>query len=472
MAGGPAPAAASSSPVATFMNLVKPFVGAGILALPHAFKTGGLVASAILMVLMACMANYCIRLLLECLSELTHTDPQDPLLSPLVDSKSIAIRHQTVDESSVPINGGEPASANELDALTAGVSDEAVAANPPKVPSFREIGAAAYGSVGRYAVDVNLCLSQLGFCTAYMAFVGENMSDVLPQLSYNEWIVLMMITLSVFCQLRSVSSISFTSAAGNVIYLACIIIIFVDGFRNQCCLNGHSIGWVDMKGLPQVFGTACFALEGIGLILPVKAAMKHQHQHRFFFLLNSAIVLVAFAYVIFGTLGYLFYGSNINASITFNLTPGPIADSVKVSLSLSLYFSFILQMFPVVDISDYAVHYALSRGQEHAPLTKWTVLVQSFMRIFWVCLTGVIAITVSNFGLLVSLTGSLANSMIAFILPTLFYLRIIQFRYHPHPLESWQSVKGFIFPTIVVVLGVAASCVGVWSALDEYVESK
>lgn len=473
MAGGHAPAVASSSPTATFMNLVKPFVGAGILALPHAFKTGGLVASAILMLLMAGMANYCIRLLLQCLSELTQTDPLDPILSPLVDSSKIAVRHPAIDEDgSVPINASDAVSASELVEMHDG--GEAASDHHAPAPTFREIGSAAYGSVGRYAVDVNLVLSQLGFCTAYMAFVGENMSAVLPQLSYNEWIIIMMITLSVFCQLRSVSSISFTSAAGNFIYLACIIIIFIDGFRNQCCLDGRDIDWINMKGLPQVFGTACFALEGIGLILPVKAAMHRQHQHRFFFLLNTAVAIVAAAYVIFGSLGYLFYGSNINATITFNLTQGAMADSVKVSLSLSLYFSFILQMFPVVDISDYAVYYAMSSRDSAlpTPLNRKMILVQSLMRIFCVCLTGIVAITVSNFGLLVSLTGSLANSMIAFILPTLFYLRIIQFRYHPHPFESWQSIKGFILPTIVVVLGICASIVGVYSALDEYVESK
>ena len=48
------------------MNLIKPFIGAGILALPHAFRTGGIVASSILLGILAFVTAYCMHLLLAC----------------------------------------------------------------------------------------------------------------------------------------------------------------------------------------------------------------------------------------------------------------------------------------------------------------------------------------------------------------------------------------------------------------------
>lgn len=44
--GGDSTPPGSASQLATLQNLIKPFVGAGILALPNAFKQGGVLVSA------------------------------------------------------------------------------------------------------------------------------------------------------------------------------------------------------------------------------------------------------------------------------------------------------------------------------------------------------------------------------------------------------------------------------------------
>jgi proton-coupled amino acid transporter len=518
-----------SSPLATFQNLVKPFIGAGILALPFAFKSGGLLASVLLMALLALMANYCIRCLLHCLRDITqpgYKTPAEqsaaspPLLSPLLDSGSSSLRHPSL------------ASATRR-------------YSPTAPPSFRDIGYAAFGSVGKYAVDVSLVASQLGFCTAYVAFIGENMNTVVPSVSGTVWMLLMTGCLLLLCQLRHVSSVAFTSAIGNGIYLVSVVIILVDGIRHACCLSGRdersgeSLALVRLSGLPFVFGTACFALEGIGLILPVKAAMRHVDQHRFSCLLNSAVLLVACSYLLFGSLGYVFYGEAVSATITANLSGGAVSDAVRVSLCISLFFSYILQMFPVVDISDYAVYCVMSSreateqqdsagrlmaeqpedadGKEEAELsgaagvvngaqagqgsadvasrfpfelrspalpgvlppssafasprtprlTLRMVAVQCCLRCLWVALTAVVAIAVSNFGFVVSLTGSLANSLIAFILPAAFFIRLVVLERHRGEAGCTAGLLlDLALPALVVVSAVAASCIGVYLAVD------
>ena len=554
MAGSSSSSSSSSAHrsglLSTFQNLVKPFIGAGILALPAAFKEGGLLASVALMALMALMANYCIRCLLECLQQATHSDYLSPrqkaaaaarggvgatgeshsaslLLSPLVDSSSVSIGHPSLQRFDFnPFSPSAP-------------------------PTFRDIGELAFGSWGKYAVDVSLVLSQLGFCTAYVAFMGDNMAAVFPVLSAHEWMLLAMTTLAVLCQIRQVSTIAFTSAIGNAVYLVSIVIIFIDGAAHETSLSGRNkntgepIVLFNLSGLPLVFGTACFALEGIGLILPVKAAMRDADQPRFYSLLNVAVALVASAYIVFGALGYLFYGEAVLAPVTGNLTPGTASDAVRVSLSISLFFSYILQMFPVNDISDYAIYCAMrssqqkqsdddrrsgggraaedaveeeerggreaqedgaedaiSNGSAHSlavpiiagsasswqgplspasafasartpHLTLSMVLVQCMLRAGWVGLTALVAIVVSNFGFVVSLTGSLANSLIAFILPALFYARLVVYEQHPQPLgDGWTSLKGYILPVAVVISGVCASCVGVYSAIADEVQAK
>lgn len=62
------------------------FVGAGILALPHAFREGGLVASLCLLAACAAACNYCIRLLVAALERLR--DDEDAERQPLVDARA------------------------------------------------------------------------------------------------------------------------------------------------------------------------------------------------------------------------------------------------------------------------------------------------------------------------------------------------------------------------------------------------
>ena len=519
-----------SSVVATFQNLVKPFIGAGILALPASFKQGGLLASVLLMALMALMANYCIRCLLHCLQQATEPGYLSPrqtaslkasassLLSPLVDSSTSSLAHPSLQRM-----------------------EWAASYSATSPPTFRDIGELAFGAWGKYAVDVSLVASQLGFCTAYVAFIGENMAAVFPSIPSHHWMLLAMTALMLLCQIRQVATIAFTSAIGNAVYLVSIAIIFADGARHGVSAQLSS-RWVEWSGLPLVFGTACFALEGIGLILPVKAAMRDADQHRFFSLLNLAVALVASAYIVFGAMGYVLYGDAVVAPVTGNLTPGLASDAVKVSLCVSLFFSYILQLFPVVDISDYAVYCSLRskeearldrererqqgsggeaedavedgeageqdgdvgaqrpRAEEHngrglsirpelpsgrlgpsSPfasartphLSLRMVATQCLVRALWVGLTALVAIVVSNFGFVVSMTGSLANSLIAFILPALFYVRLVVLPQHPQPLaDGWRSLRHFLLPVAVVVSGVCASVVGVYSAVSEQLSSK
>ena len=558
-----------SGVVATFQNLVKPFIGAGILALPASFRQGGLLASIVLMATMAAMANYCIRCLLHCL----HTATQPGYLSPrhkraLDDSSAAALLSPLVDSSTSSL--GHPS----LNRLT--FSFDGASYSPASPPTFRDIGELAFGSWGKFAVDLSLIASQLGFCTAYVAFIGDNMNAVVPDIPSHHWMLLTMSALIVLCQIRQVATIAFTSAIGNAVYLVSIIIIAIDGVRQrEARVTELAYPYLHLPGLPLVFGTACFALEGIGLILPVKAAMREADQSRFYFLLNVAVALVATAYIAFGSLGYLFYGDAVVAPVTGNLTPGIASDAVRVSLCISLFFSYILQLFPVVDISDYAVYCAMRSAEEAemdgqreraGPATEDTedrrkgradtqhggeeaeretdpegeyeeeevdsktshraganggaggggsglvsvgsslsvpmlgpsppslgrlspsspfasprtphltvgmVAVQCLVRAGCVGLTALVAIVVSNFGFVVSLTGSLANSLIAFILPALFYIRLVVIPQHPRPWAGgWADIRHFILPTTVVVSGICASIVGVYSAISDEITAK
>lgn len=66
--------------------------------------------------------------------------------------------------------------------------------------------------------------------------------------------------------------------------------------------------------------TAVYAIEGIGIVLPVENKMKHpQHFLHRFGVLNTAICSITILYNITGFFGYALYGEETKGSITLNL---------------------------------------------------------------------------------------------------------------------------------------------------------
>lgn len=72
--------------------------------------------------------------------------------------------------------------------------------------------------------------------------------------------------------------------------------------------------------LPLFFGTAVYAFEGIGSLLPLENNMKYpQTLSGSTGVLNVGMAVVAALYLAVGFFGYLKYGEHIAASITLNL---------------------------------------------------------------------------------------------------------------------------------------------------------
>lgn len=74
------------------------------------------------------------------------------------------------------------------------------------------------------------------------------------------------------------------------------------------------------KTLPLYCGTAIFAFEGIGVVLPLENNMQTPNDFTGITgVLNTGMVIVTTIYTAVGFFGYLKYGENVAASITLNL---------------------------------------------------------------------------------------------------------------------------------------------------------
>ncbi|KAF4525842.1 hypothetical protein B566_EDAN011547 [Ephemera danica] len=151
--------------------------------------------------------------------------------------------------------------------------------------------------------------------------------------------------------------------------------------------------------LPLFFGTAIFALEGIGVVMPLENNMKTPtHFIGCPGVLNIGMAFVVTLYSCVGFFGYLKYGDDTEGSITLNLpTDEPLAQSVKGMIAIAIFLTYALQFYVPFEI--------IWRNLE-GKFSKNKLGVECCLRTVLVVVTVAIAAAIPNLGPFISLVGA------------------------------------------------------------------
>lgn len=104
--------------------------------------------------------------------------------------------------------------------------------------------------------------------------------------------------------------------------------------------------FVDFARFGEFFGVVCFSVEGIGLMLPIRSALKKKEDFRFLF--NGVCIAVIMYYFIYGSLGALVFGSSAKSIILFNFGQNdPVVYIQSLLYALGIFVSFPYVIFPL-----------------------------------------------------------------------------------------------------------------------------
>ena len=344
-----------------FVNILICFIGTGILALPYAFSRGGILLSAITLVLVAILSMFCMHKLVETKRAL------------------------------------ERAGAIGLKATYGDVAD------------------AAGGVHMKRAVNTMLIVSQLGFSTAYLIFVADNLSSVIPSLSRAEVVGFCVPILCAVSCIRDIARLAPFSLVADAAILFSISVVFVTDAKNFSYHRDVSLfvpgSSATRSPLPFLFGMFVYCFEGIGMVLPLEASAADRTQ--FPKLLFIGIGLIVTIYLAFGLAGYCAYGSETEDLITMNLDPSKspwTTTAVKTGLSIGLLLTYPMMMMPV---------YHTIETQKTS--TWYRITVRSLL----VILTAIVGISVPGFSEFISLIGSIACSVLAFVIPVVLHILVM-----------------------------------------------
>ncbi|GFY75116.1 hypothetical protein TNIN_101232 [Trichonephila inaurata madagascariensis] len=300
-----------TSNFATLMHLLKGNIGTGILAMPNAVSNAGLLVGTVGIPILGIICVHCMHLL-------------------VISSKTLArkLGCTSLDYSST--------------------AEQAFRLGPARVQRF--------ASFARFCVNTMLMLTQFGFCCVYFLFVSTSLYEVVKNLSGSTpisahgYMGILLPLMMLFNFIRSLRTLSPFSSIANVLQSSGLIMVFYYLFRGSH--SGNLSPYVaPIKKLPLYFGTAMYAFEGIGVVLPLENAMATPDDFGGLNgVLNTGMVIVACLYTAVGFYGYLKYGDDVKPSITFSLPLESVSELIRLMFALAIFLSYALQLYVPISI--------------------------------------------------------------------------------------------------------------------------
>lgn len=351
------------------IHLLKGNIGTGILAMPDAFKNAGLYVGLFGTLLMGVICTHNMHMLVNCCHELCRR-LQVPSLN------------------------------------FSGVCYASFETGPT--------GIRRYSHMAKNLINSFLIITQIGFCCVYFVFVAVNLQEVVAHywtmLDTRVYLIMMLIPMILLNLVKNLKYLTPVSFIASVLTISGLVICFY--FMLQDLPRTDTVkGFSSWAQLPLYFGTAIYAFEGIGVVLPLENNMKNPEDFGGLTgVLNTGMVIVACLYTSVGFFGYLKYGESVKGSITLNLGGDLLAQLVRLMMAMAIFLSYTLQFYVPINIIG-----PWLRTRLHGENNR--ILGDYLLRIGLVLFTFILAAMIPNLGAVISLVGAISSSTLALIFP-------------------------------------------------------
>ncbi|VDO89468.1 unnamed protein product [Heligmosomoides polygyrus] len=352
-----------------FIHMVKAMLGTGLLSLPLAFKHAGLFLGLFLTVIICLVCLYCMRQVVFAAHFVCNRNGRD-----LIDYANI-------------LRGAVEMGPNWI---------------RHKGYFFKQL------------LNVNMFISQLGFCCVYYVFMADNLEDFFNNntsihLSKAVWMLIIMIPMLGICSIRRLSILAPLAMAANAVYIVAVAIVlffFVSDLRPI-----DSLPWFGkITDLPLFFGTVMFAFEGVAVVMPIENRMRAPQSFiAWNGVLNSSCLVVLAIFSITGFYGYLSLGDTVKDTATLNLPMTPFYQTIKLMFVGCISISFPLQFFvPMERVEKWITR--------KIPVDKQTCYIYA-SRYLGVMVTCAVAELIPHLALFISLIGAFSGASMALLFP-------------------------------------------------------
>lgn len=403
----------------SLIHLLKSSLGTGILAMPVAFKNAGLLFGAIGTVIIGLICTHCVHILVK-------------------------TSHQVCKKTRIPVLG--------------------FAETAERVFQYGPVKLRRMANFSKLFVDYGLMATYFSAGCVYIVFIGSSLEKVINVAAELDWsvriyILLTMIPILMIGQIRSLKYLVPFSALANLFIVVTFGITLYYIFKDPLQFDDKP-NFSSFATLPLFFSTVIFAMEGIGVVMPVENSMaKPQHFLGCPGVLNTAMGTVITLYAVIGFFGYVRYGDISAGSVTLNLpTEDIMAKIAQLLIALAILFTFGLQFYVPMDI-------LWKKVQDKIPKDKHNMS-QIAIRSGIMVVMGGIALAVPDLEPFIGLVGAIFFSSLGLLVPCVVETVFLW----PNELGKfkWILIKNVIFSAFSIFALVSGSFVSIEEIVKLY----
>lgn len=395
-AGGE-PVVAGASFVSSTVSLVKTIIGAGLLSMPLAYSTDGLIFGTIIILLAALTSGF-------------------GLFLQAYVSRFVPDGHAT----------------------------------------FFSVCSITYPSLS-VIFDLAIAIQCFGCSISYLVLVGDLMPTIISSVPYVHadwlrtfWILVSAVITIPLSMLKNLDSLKYTSILGLVAiaYMSLLVIIhFLVGDVSLDLKGSITLFPPNLTGVFSTFSIIVFAFTGHQNMFSIINEARDKSLKKISYLTYITIGISSGLFIIVGLSGYLTFGSLVNGNVILLYPNTWSATLGRSCIAFMVIFSFPLMLHPA-RISINNIYYwcktQLTQSEFQGPDENSALLPEGeerdvkdspivplpnlrFYIITWTLLIigYVLAISIKSFALVLAVVGATGSTSISFILPGLFGYKLI-----------------------------------------------
>ncbi|XP_054166223.1 proton-coupled amino acid transporter 1-like [Oppia nitens] len=416
-----------------FMHLVNGQIGSGILSMPKAFDDGGLIVAAICTPVIGIITTYCVHLLVN-------------------------VSEHVCEQLEIPIPDYEQLAEYTL----------AIGWSPVK----------KWSHLAKIVTSLFITLSQVGACAVYYLFIAENLKAFFDNLandtsnnnnnntgftmSLDMYLLILLPVIALLQFIKNVRILAIPSTLANLLQVLGLGIIFY----NIVQFDPTTIGTRKQVGskFPLYFVTTIFNFEGISIGMPLYKTMANPKAFArpITGIVDITNIIIVSLNLFLGLFGYLKYGSDVGASVTFSMPNEPVYNSVQVMYGFAVLMTYPITMYVPIEMLWPKIN---QRFIENKISTGTINFMEYIFRAACVLLTYAMALLIPHLDIILSLVGALTSSSIQILIPAILHTIC----FWPLCKSSKSRVLLFTKNLCIVAIGFAAFILGTYYSIVDLI---
>nr|CAD7395814.1 unnamed protein product [Timema cristinae] len=281
---------------------------------------------------------------------------------------------------------------------------------------YATIAYKAYGKRARMLVSGCIQFTLFGAGTVYLLLASqilqELLEDLLPNIGFCIWFFVISVLLCFPMWFGSPKDFWAVGVGALLtIAFACVLMftqIVMDGLNKETVVKHQTHGFSDFF---LSFGTILFSFGGASTFPTIQNDMVEKNKFSYSVAIGFSVILALYLPVSAG--GYFVYGEDVDPNIVLSLSRTTLVLLANMMMGIHLVLAFLIVINPVCQ-----------ELEEIFQVPHYFHWKRCLVRTLMVCVMIFVGETIPKFGKILSLVGGSTVTLLTFVFPPLFYMRL------------------------------------------------